>query len=600
MSTEWMLVARINDGEGSLTIERVRSLPETELSSLDEAQRILASLTSASPYQRAVDAHAIAVEAFEGLRADTTEHEAARQERALQALQRAVAAMTSVPDELARLASDVTGTDGDVAGVASAVERLRSGAEWQTLREVAEDRAARLMWADAGGGPEVLAVNGESRLRIQLLLAVVMQGLAVITAEVLVASTDAIAAASRVVRGLEAEVLFGRATLAGFPIGDATEHAGKMQFRELPVDVMAAAQGALRRARVLLAAAGDPPQPETGQGDMADPARDGGAATKAPTATGDESEHPAGAAAPPAAPGEAADTASATRPPVDLYRVAQHLAETLTAVEEAYGELPRMEEMFDAVERDSDAYGSLFRQVGLSVRRMGEALTAAGIQPVRVNLPPTSDDIAALTLDDPSPQVRLRQQMLAELLVGEAALAELESLRQPTEVRIGPGGVVASARFDPAAPGRVRGWMLQTGRMAEHSAEAAAAATGADAHPDGDAEQDWLARAAVTCLAHGLHEAALLYLAALTAASASGGEEAEAPDAPTRELAEATLSRFAAGDTRNASAVAISLIRAMSQAIRVTTPAGVADVPAHDTPDAAPPPGDTTSPAGKP
>jgi hypothetical protein len=133
--------------------------------------------------------------------------------------------------------------------------------------------------------------------------------------------------------------------------------------------------------------------------------------------------------------------------------VAQHLAETLTAVEEAYGQLPRIEEMFDAVEQDSGVYGSLLRQVGLSVRRTGEALAAAGIQPLRVNFPPTSEDIAALTLDDPSPQVRLRQQMLAELLVGEGALAELELLRQPTEVRIGPGGVVASARFDPAAAG---------------------------------------------------------------------------------------------------------------------------------------------------
>ena len=94
MSTQWTLVARINDGERSRTIEIIRSLSETELSSLDEARRILTSLTSASPYQRAVDAHAAAVEAFEGLRADTTEHEAARQERALQALQQAVAAMT--------------------------------------------------------------------------------------------------------------------------------------------------------------------------------------------------------------------------------------------------------------------------------------------------------------------------------------------------------------------------------------------------------------------------------------------------------------------------------------------------------------------------
>lgn len=86
MSDQWKLAAQINHGEQSRTIEVVRDLSASELSSLDEARRILASLTSESPYQRAVDAHAAAIGAFETLLAETTEPEAARQERAWQAL----------------------------------------------------------------------------------------------------------------------------------------------------------------------------------------------------------------------------------------------------------------------------------------------------------------------------------------------------------------------------------------------------------------------------------------------------------------------------------------------------------------------------------
>lgn len=413
-----------------------------------------------------------------------------------------------------------------------------------------------------------------------------MQGLAVITAEVFVATADKIGAVSRVVRGLEAEVLFGRAALAAFPIGEA----GELQLRELPVDLVAVAQGTLRRARALLTVADDTAQPQTAQDNTEGSVPNvEGAARESPVVAG-ETTPPAGA------PDQAPKPANAVHPPVDLYRVAQHLAETLTAVEKAYGEVPPIEEIFDAVEQDSGAYGSLLRQVGMALQRTEEALAAAEVQPVRVNMPPTSDDIAGLTLEDPSPQMRLRQQLTAELLVVEGAAEQLQSLRNPAELRLGPGGVVLSARFDPAAPGRVRGWMLQVARMAEHSAEVAATTAGVAARPDSAAEENWLSRAAAICLDQGLHEAALLYLVTLTAASASGREEAEAADAAPRELAAETLRRFATGDTYNASAVAISLVRAMWHPIAATVQAA-GNPTARATPSPAPASGETSSPA---
>ena len=103
------------------------------MASLDEAEGLLASLTTGSPYQAAVAAHTAALEALESLQADTTESEAARQDRASRALQLAVVAITASPAESLRLAAEILGTDAELAGIASAVERLQAGAEWQML-----------------------------------------------------------------------------------------------------------------------------------------------------------------------------------------------------------------------------------------------------------------------------------------------------------------------------------------------------------------------------------------------------------------------------------------------------------------------------------
>jgi hypothetical protein len=584
MSTQWMLAARIDDvgHRPALTVEAVRSLSAQEVSSLDEAEHVLESLTSGSPYQAAANTYSAAIEAFEGLRADMTESQAARDERAWRALQLVVAAIAAAPTEMSRVASEIMGGEAEVSALTYAVEHVQAGAEWQTLRDAAVVRPSQFVWGDTPAGPEVLLVdNARAVVPIQALLNAAMQGLAVITAHLLVTAADKIMVASRVVRGFEAEVLFGRAVLTALPAEETGEGSRQngIKFRELRVDLMVTAQGALRRSRTLLAAADNAEQAQAAQGDVGDsvpnheesaaesPITGEGAALSADAST--VAEPPIAEESQPSfeatvAAVEAENTSKVPRPPVDLYRVAQHLAETLTAVEKSYGQVPRIDEVFDAINHDSGSYGSFLRQVGIALIQAQEALEAAGFQPVRVNLPPADDDIAALALDDLTPQVRLRQQLTAELLVVEGATGQLQSLQNPTELRLGPGGIVSSVRFDPVAPSRVRGWMLQLARMAEHSAEVAASVADAGAHFDVSAEKHWLGRAAAVCFDHGLHEAALLYLAAFAATPASGSAEAgESPDPVPRELIEETVRRFAAGDTRNASAVAILLVRAL-------------------------------------
>jgi hypothetical protein len=514
--------------------------------------------TAYASNQAAVAAHTAALEAFDSLRADTTESEASRQDRASRALQLTVTAITAAPAESLQLASEILGASDELAGIVSAVERLQESAEWQMLSEALVDGVPHLAWTEAVGGPEaLLAARDGSSVRIQpLLAAVVMQGLAVIAAEVFVATADKIQTASRVVRGLESEVLFGRASLVAFPAQGAGAQAGPMQVRELRVDLVAAAQGTLRRARTLLTVAA---RSQDAEGNASNPVV-GTAASAKESAAAAETPEPATEAT--GGRDEAEGAARVTRPPVDLSGVAQHWAETLSAVEEAYGQVPTMAEMFAAVRNDSGAYESLLRQIGIAARQTEETLIAAGIPPVRADSLPAADDITTLTVDNPSSDVQLRQQLAAELLVAEEAVRQLRHLQNPSELRIGLGGVIASVRFDPAAPSRVRGWMLLAARMAEHSARAAGAATGADDRGDNSAELSWLARAAATCIDNGLHEAGLLYLAAL-AASVPGGETEESSESARQKLAGETLRRFAAGDTHNASAVAIVLARAM-------------------------------------
>jgi hypothetical protein len=98
---------------------------------------------------------------------------------------------------------------------------------------------------------------------------------------------------------------------------------------------------------------------------------------------------------------------------------------TLSAIEHAYGQVPTIEEMFAAVRRDSGAYESLLREIGIATRQPEEALVAAGIPPVRADSLAAGDDIASLRVDNPSLQVRFRQQLGAELLVAEEAVRQL-------------------------------------------------------------------------------------------------------------------------------------------------------------------------------
>lgn len=253
MSTQWTLVAQVDDGSPAWTIERVCNLSAAEVALLDEAEGHLASLTASSPYQAAVVAHTSAIEAFENVRADTTEFVAARQDRASRALQLVMAAIATTPAESLRVASEILGADAELAGVVSAVDRIHADTAWQMLSDALVDGVPHLVWTKAVGGLEALLVARDgSYVRIEPLLAAVMQGLALIAAEVFVASAEKIQTASRVVRGLESEVLFGRATLAAFPAQGTGGQAAPMQVRELRVDLVAAAQGTLRRARTLL------------------------------------------------------------------------------------------------------------------------------------------------------------------------------------------------------------------------------------------------------------------------------------------------------------------------------------------------------------
>jgi hypothetical protein len=151
--------------------------------------------------------------------------------------------------------------------------------------------------------------------------------------------------------------------LVAFPAQGAGAQAGPMQVRVLRVDLVAAAQGTLRRARTLLTATA---RSHDAEGNASNPVV-GTAASATESAAVAETPEPATEVT--GGPDEAEGAARVTRPPVDLSGVAHHLAETLSAVEEAYAQVPTMAEMFAAVRHDSGAYESLLQQIGIAARQ---------------------------------------------------------------------------------------------------------------------------------------------------------------------------------------------------------------------------------------
>lgn len=570
------LVAQTCDARGALGLEFLRELSDAELAALDEAEHLLRALTTASPYQRAVDARREMGAAFAGLLSDATESQDLRMERAENALRRVFEALTAAPAELEKLKREGEPPSDGVDG-----EPLLWGERaWVLLRELRGEHKLRL----AVGTGEIVVVRDGGKVRIELLVDLLLQDLTVLMAEVLVHASDAVDSASRVVLALEKEVLFGQGALSDVPEMDGEgRFGGKLMLRELPRELVNTAQAATRQARDVLrttattgreasagvseAGATDAPVADRCTVDAAlppgsDPLQN---AAQATVATGHDE---------PLVPAEAgqeqtgqASLGEDLHPPVDLQDVVQHLVGGMLAVERAYGERPRLDEMWLAVEEDRAAFSSLLRQLALSLQRTVELGERSGAPEIRLNVPPTDDDLLALDAS-PSGQVRLRQAMLAEVLATQALLEGLEDSQRLVSATIGPGGVVTTAAFDPGGPDRLRGLLLQSGRVARHrqaavgavssgqaSANAASSARAVE-DPDAGAENEWLHEAATQCAGRGLHEAALLYLSALAARSSS------VPALPQQvwSTAATALSNVASGRTEDAAAVAATLV----------------------------------------
>src|SRR5262245_30905399 len=190
---QWALVAQIqDDGPAKTTIEEIRKLSDAEIDALNDAHRTLASLTTASPYQKVLNACIIASRALESFGDKSTEAEEARGNRALEALRLSVAEMNSALDAIPRL-TQLTETNPPNLRLKSATERLRSSAEWQLLSTSATDPETRLCKAPEPGQTLVLlTLSDGSSIIVQKLLEAILQRFAVITAELLVVSADRI------------------------------------------------------------------------------------------------------------------------------------------------------------------------------------------------------------------------------------------------------------------------------------------------------------------------------------------------------------------------------------------------------------------------
>ncbi|MDQ1628776.1 MAG: hypothetical protein QOI54_2520 [Actinomycetota bacterium] len=555
MSSEWRLIGQTTDAAHSHSIEVVRTLTDDELALLDAAQRTLSRLTATSPYQVALDAYQTMVAAFNDHGRESTESAEVREGRALHTFIVFAEAVATAPGLIIETAADLA---IDAADVEAAVSHFLASTESRLIDEAGSTEIGTLRWIAPGDAPEIILDRKDGQaIRLGPLCTATMQGLALAMAHLLVAASDAIDEASRHVRRLEADVLYGQPALAKIPI-EGLQERSSVDIRNLPTDLVSAAQGSLRRARAWLRESPRSVEGPIADGDEAAPENlftepySGDAAVQespSPPTIDEETQE-----------ARTVGEDNAAEIPVDVSQIARYLSEQLTAVERTYGALPGLEAAMDAGAEDRQVYGSLLRQIMLLLERSEEALRGAGIPPTKMDLPLQPSELANLTLDEGQPLQLLRQAQIAQVLVLEEVVRALDASGQPVELGFAGGGRIEAARFDPSAPGRLRHMVLQLARVANAANDAASRAAGQADVDRRSAEQEWCLRAAYVCAGQGLHEAALLYLMALPRDESSPGNECS-------ELAIRALNEFASGKGTCPPAVAVVLTRWMAQVV---------------------------------
>jgi hypothetical protein len=490
----------------SVQFEVIRALEVEEVERINLAISRLKTLSGGSAYQSAVRAMARLQTALEELRVADTESVESRTLRVWTALGELVGLLTQAVD--APLGSLAAPDVLEASESTALLEQLRAMPQWEALSELSVAEPGRVNWYADGS----VRISAESidPLVFDDLVPPVMNKLADGFAAILEEQAELINADSLYLRQLAAEVLFGQPTLVELD-PERLPQQQQWQLRELGLQDVERAQAMLRRAKArrqlslrpteAVASDGeptqsDPPHPVTSPDDHAQAGDEGGGASPEARAPDEDV-------------GGADPADSIVFPPVDLEQLAAELGRSATQVETAYGELPKFDEMFAAITKDQQAFGSLLRQVQAALAQVQQDREAAGEEEVTISLPLDSNQIGLLDSVTVEGFQRERQAAIAVLVVLRFLLAAMEGLARPTEFSF-RAGQMETYKFTPSVGEHIRQLALTLARVL---------AQGSRRHGAGVVQgRAWLLDAVDRAIANGLPEGALLYgLGALAA-----------------------------------------------------------------------------------
>jgi hypothetical protein len=481
-SPAWTLAGGASDGTGAHQLEPVRSLTAEQAKEIRDAAEILTRISGQAQFTAIIDALKALHEAE--ARADPGEEGAA--------LTGACEAASATIEALRRLAEALT-TD--------AAQDLRAdraaASELTRARERAEDdpawRAALAMQvALRAGDAELRATEGGTRLVIagpaapaaaepgrsgvegtgvREALEAALEVAQSMSAERLLACRQQIEDASRTLRGVASEVLWGEPLLLEHPADwPADETAGPLTPHRLPLAAVGLLQRAIRLADGLQRYGPDTSGETSPGADLGGQA--GAGETDTPSGGAGEPEQPG--AADEERPGvEAEQAQDAGQPPaqpappgrsVDLDALVAHVTTLSSELERAWSDALEETALGEAFQLLDGEWASLIATVAARAQDAVARAQAAGISPL---IPHPQDPSNARTVSvHPTSDEAWRQLQLAEMIALERLLQALAALKSRHAAVLPPPGAEQEGWWQSGAFALVRLRARQLARAA--------------------------------------------------------------------------------------------------------------------------------------
>jgi hypothetical protein len=448
-SLAWTLAGGATDGTGVLRLESVRPLTAEQAEEIRDAAEMLTRISGQAQYSAIIDSLQALHEAE--AQADPGE-EGAALTSACEAASAAIEALRRLAETLTTEATQDLHPDTEAASeLTHVLQRATGEPAWRAalaMQEALQAGDAEFREADgsavlvitspaATAGGETGGSGAQGALAVGKALEAALARAQLMSAERLLACRQQIEDASRTLRAVAAEVLWGEPLLLEHPPGwpaDAT--VGPLTPHRLPLTVVALLQHAIRVADGLLQ-----DTPETSAQPSPKTDTDAHASTDETVASEDETDQSeeTRAASEEQTGGEAEQPTEASQPPpqvrsVDLDALVAHVTTLSRELERAWSDALEEQALGEAFELLDGQWASLIATVSARAQDSAARAQAAGISPL---VPHPQDPSNAYTVSvHPTPEQAWRQLQLAEMTALERLLQALGALKSKRSVDI--------------------------------------------------------------------------------------------------------------------------------------------------------------------